>query len=509
MKETALAALALSKAGEDVSEYTSWIESASSPAFVTGNWILQIVAPGSGKCVVSYERLNQTKTKEFALDKGNISNSCIFSSENKNWLKINSCFESNLIILKPQLEFDVDCSDVDSDVVLTILYNAGNKYYVIDDKHENVATLKMENVCFGGSPKGACDYASSLYAAWALKEIGVESPASLYLTDGYDQRLPLHSSFLYMIFANERYLNDLKEKQRDDGSFERNVYFTALANLAQKTDEATEWLKKKQGSDGSWNGDAGDTALALYSSFPAADVTLPSCLNGINDGDEEGVDCGGSCPDPCLGEACNNDGFCDSLAGENYNNCPDDCPQELPAHCSNLVLDSDLNEEGVDCGGECKPCPSENCNYDNICNAPSETYVTCADDCFCGDGVCDSEESFLQSCTVDCNAQEPEYCTNGEQDGDEEGVDCGGSCTVACVEEKSLWWLYTLIVVIVVLGGLGYFFFSKKPKGKNQEGQKAEYYYEPKPRTEGHQTKTDDELDKAIKEAEKILKEGK
>jgi len=507
IKDTALAALALSKAGEDISGILNWLESSVSPAFVTGNWLLQIVAPGSGTCTVSYERLNQTKSENFVLNNGNITHNCVFSNENRNWLKINSCFESNLVLLQPKLELDVDCSSVDSDVVLTILYNSGNKYYIVDDKHENTATLNMNNVCFGNNPKGSCDYVSSLYSAWALKELGSEPESGLYLTDGYDKRLPLHSSFLYLIFSNEKYLDDLKAKQKDDGSFEKNVYFTALANLAQKTDEATEWLKKKQGSDGSWNEDVRDTALVLYSSFTVADVNLPSCSNGIKDGDEEGPDCGGSCADPCLGLICNNNGFCDSNEGENYDNCPDDCPKEYPLHCSNLVLDANLNEKGIDCGGPCRACPSENCNYNDVCNTPNENSANCAADCFCGDSVCDDEESFLQSCDVDCaEGLEPKHCTNEKKDEDEEGVDCGGSCTLECVEKKSLLWIYLLIVLIMAAGIVGYFYYFKTPKTKKKPPEKTEYFYQPKPKLEPKKTKTDEELDNAIKEAENVLK---
>ena len=53
-------------------------------------------------------------------------------------------------------------------------------------------------------------------------------------------------------------------------------------------------------------------------------TTGPSCTNGIKDGDEEGVDCGGSCPDVC-------------------------------PTCEDNVMNGD--ETGVDCGGSCGPCP--------------------------------------------------------------------------------------------------------------------------------------------------------
>jgi len=63
------------------------------------------------------------------------------------------------------------------------------------------------------------------------------------------------------------------------------------------------------GSDGAHFDD-----IRLYS-------TVPQCYNGVRDGDETGVDCGGSCPNQ-------------------------DC-------CTNRAWDADLGEGGVDCGGPC------------------------------------------------------------------------------------------------------------------------------------------------------------
>ncbi|MEY3236812.1 MAG: hypothetical protein RI883_913, partial [Bacteroidota bacterium] len=58
-------------------------------------------------------------------------------------------------------------------------------------------------------------------------------------------------------------------------------------------------------------------------------VACPNCYNGIMDGNETGIDCGPSCP--------------------------------LPCHCSDGVLSG--NETAVDCGGSCGPCPVP-CNVD-------------------------------------------------------------------------------------------------------------------------------------------------
>lgn len=93
----------------------------------------------------------------------------------------------------------------------------------------------------------------------------------------------------------------------------------------------------------------------------------PTCSDGIQNGDETGVDCGGSCA-PC-------------------------------ATCNDGIQNGD--ETGVDCGGSCAPCAT--CN-DGIQNG-NETGVDCGGSC------------------APCPT-----CDDGIQNGDETGVDCGGSC---------------------------------------------------------------------------------
>lgn len=94
---------------------------------------------------------------------------------------------------------------------------------------------------------------------------------------------------------------------------------------------------------------------------------IPECYDGIQNQEEEGVDCGGPCP-PC--------GTCYDKIKNN-------------------------GEYGVDCGGPCDPCPS--C-FDGIMN-DGETGVDCG-------GPCDP-------CPT---------CNDGIKNGNEKDVDCGGPC---------------------------------------------------------------------------------
>ncbi|MEZ4886784.1 MAG: T9SS type A sorting domain-containing protein [Chitinophagales bacterium] len=93
----------------------------------------------------------------------------------------------------------------------------------------------------------------------------------------------------------------------------------------------------------------------------------PTCSDGVQNGNETGVDCGGSCTA---------------------------CPT-----CSDGVQNG--NETGVDCGGSCTACPT------------------------CSDGVQNGNETGVD-CGGSCTACPT--CSDGVQNGNETGVDCGGSC---------------------------------------------------------------------------------
>lgn len=99
----------------------------------------------------------------------------------------------------------------------------------------------------------------------------------------------------------------------------------------------------------------------VYSGWQAL-IQCPSCTNGVQDGAETGIDCGGpTCP------ACPNcyNGIQDG--SETGIDCGPACPE--PCHCNNGVLDGD--ETDVDCGGSCFPCP-EPCNV--TLNYTTPTY---------------------------------------------------------------------------------------------------------------------------------------
>lgn len=86
---------------------------------------------------------------------------------------------------------------------------------------------------------------------------------------------------------------------------------------------------------------AGGFRASLLNSNGCNGGTTPTCNDGIQNGDEEGIDCGGSCPTPC----------------------------EVEGNCSDGIQNGD--EEGIDCGGSCPtPCDS------GVCEVPAGTQAT-------------------------------------------------------------------------------------------------------------------------------------
>jgi hypothetical protein len=152
------------------------------------------------------------------------------------------------------------------------------------------------------------------------------------------------------------------------------------------------------------------------------DVTpAPNCKDGIQNGDETGVDCGGSICRACDARSCIRDENC--MPGETCNH--ETCTPN-PA-CSNGIQDG--TETGVDCGGSCAACPT--CK-DGIQNG-DETGVDCGGSCrACGARSCIRDENCMpgETCNHETCTPNP-ACSNGIQDGTETGVDCGGSCA-AC-----------------------------------------------------------------------------
>jgi len=127
----------------------------------------------------------------------------------------------------------------------------------------------------------------------------------------------------------------------------------------------------------------------------------PTCTDGLQNGTELGIDCGGSCPLPCGAPTCS-DGLQNGT--ETGIDCGGGSCPACPT-CSDGLQNG--SETGIDCGGgSCPACPT--CS-DGLQNG-SETGIDC------GGGSC-------PACPT---------CSDGLQNGSETGIDCGGGICPAC-----------------------------------------------------------------------------
>ncbi len=206
---------------------------------------------------------------------------------------------------------------------------------------------------------------------------------------------------------------------------------------------------------------------------------VTSCTDGIQNGNETGIDCGGSGCAPC--ETCT-DGI------QNGNETGIDCGGSDCTPCETCTDGiQNGNETGIDCGGsDCAPCETTSCSdvqiiirldnypeetawtlksddgttlgtggtYGNLPDGSTITISDCLDNgCYTfritdtyGDGICcnygqgqfqiiiddvifQSGGSFGSTDTrTFCIGDQPESCSDGIQNGDETGIDCGGDC---------------------------------------------------------------------------------
>ncbi|MEZ4307003.1 MAG: hypothetical protein R3F14_03000 [Polyangiaceae bacterium] len=126
-----------------------------------------------------------------------------------------------------------------------------------------------------------------------------------------------------------------------------------------------------------------------------------SCVDGVKNGTETDVDCGGSC-----GATCQPGDTCLSTSDCALGTCQSSVCVFEP--CSDGVQNGD--ETDVDCGGSCAMGPSP-----KKCAAGEACMVN---------GDCKGNQCEAGACVANCN--------DGQQNNGETGVDCGGPCPM-CV----------------------------------------------------------------------------
>jgi hypothetical protein len=169
-----------------------------------------------------------------------------------------------------------------------------------------------------------------------------------------------------------------------------------------------------------------------------------SCADGVLNGSETGIDCGGSCPpcNACVGvvcqaaDACHLSGVCNPSTGQCSNPL---APFGTACDDGNACTQSDSCSGGACVGANPVTCAAADACHapgvcdplDGLCSTPSAADGTACDDgdpCTtdaCQSGVCVGSGS----CAT---------CGDGQQNQGETGVDCGGPCAPCCVPTAEL-----------------------------------------------------------------------
>ncbi|MEA3254715.1 MAG: hypothetical protein U9Q22_02650 [Candidatus Altiarchaeota archaeon] len=194
-----------------------------------------------------------------------------------------------------------------------------------------------------------------------------------------------------------------------------------------------------------------------YENYPNCPGDCPSgSSDGYCDMIEDGVcdpDCAEEFDVDCIPLMCG-DGACDFGRGENYKNCPQDCPSgSSDGYCDMIedgICDPDCSrEEDTDCVGVVEII----CG-DGICNTlGGEDYMNCPQDCpapvICGDGICGVDENY-KNCKLDC----PSGSSDGYCDRIDDGV-CDLDCTPEedpdCKKTLSEFKYIILLLAIIVI----------------------------------------------------------
>lgn len=178
-------------------------------------------------------------------------------------------------------------------------------------------------------------------------------------------------------------------------------------------------------------------SLALSDKCSSTPPPAPTCNDGIQNGDETGVDCGGSSCAPCQ-SGCSENEVTLTITFDNY---PEETSWSVVTDGGTTVASTSYSTANAD----------GSTVTETLC-LPNDCYTFTINDAF-GDGICCtygsgsytltgpggqivSGGSFTTSeATNFCLGSTPPpapTCTDGVQNGDETGIDCGGSSCAPC-----------------------------------------------------------------------------
>ena len=479
-KDTALAVYALYSMGGDYSKSVEWLKSNKRPWRGGGKWLVQIEASdlgGAGKCDVSYKVGDvQSGVVPFTVEGNEVGRGGSVVRGNY-FINVERDLGGG-VLNSPSSKISINCAELAANPIISLIYKEGNNIYILEDQVSSIVDFTVANACYG---RGGCSYEDSVFVSWVLKEIGDvdELGTDVYLEVGLTNNA-LHRAVLSRFLQKRVYLDAIVADQDANGRWGGSVFTTAFTvfslSRASEYSEARvsgeEFLKRVVRGDGSWNQVVKDTAMSLVA---LRGVRRGVVGPGLDVGDGGGVEL--ICDD---GIDDDSDGLVDCGDG--------DCEMAL------ICAGEDFGDEFV----------IEDCN--NGIDDDSDGLADCDDD----------------DCYLECADSDVDYGF----DGDDEGL--------GDLDEKSYAWIIWVIVVLVLVGGGVFFYLNyvktgkvnlfkpKRPKGPTFSEFRKRMEIRPKMPSKAVKrpavrrvggkpvrSKGEEELDKSLREAEKLLKSGK
>jgi hypothetical protein len=197
IKETSLVAIALKNVyGEEANDAISYLVSNLDPLGCYPNGNCNVIDTSLAMITLKKFNQNYIKTKNWLGDAGNNfdvgswqleANGNGACSYNDNDYTING--QSTLDILSPNINFS--CNSLFS---FNLKHNyLGSSYNIFQMSGNNFTYVIDDSGCYGVSYRKKCDYISTLYASWALKEAGENFPWDYLVNNRLDNRTIDHA----------------------------------------------------------------------------------------------------------------------------------------------------------------------------------------------------------------------------------------------------------------------------------------------------------------------------